>query len=115
MASARSTPRRGLPELVAVCDVGGGSTQIVVGSVSGGPSWARSFDVGSLRLTHRLLEADPPAPASIAAARAAAARELAAGAQPMPQAGARDRRHGARAPPGRRPRRSTTRRSRRPS
>jgi exopolyphosphatase / guanosine-5'-triphosphate,3'-diphosphate pyrophosphatase len=76
----------GLPEIVAVCDVGGGSTQIVVGSVSGGPSWARSFDVGSLRLTHRLLEADPPAPASIAAARAAAARELAAGAQPMPQA-----------------------------
>jgi exopolyphosphatase/guanosine-5'-triphosphate,3'-diphosphate pyrophosphatase len=76
----------GLPETVAVCDVGGGSTQIVVGSVSGGPSWARSFDIGSLRLTHRLLEADPPAPASIAAARVAAAHELAVGAQPMPMA-----------------------------
>jgi exopolyphosphatase / guanosine-5'-triphosphate,3'-diphosphate pyrophosphatase len=76
----------GLPEVVAVCDVGGGSTQIVVGSVSGGPSWARSFDVGSLRLTHRLLEADPPAPASVAAARVTAASELAAGAGPMPQA-----------------------------
>src|SRR4051794_25496961 len=48
----------GLPDTVAVCDVGGGSTQIVVGSVSGGPSWARSFDIGSLRLTHRLLEPD---------------------------------------------------------
>lgn len=76
----------GLPETVAVCDVGGGSTQIVVGSVSGGPSWARSFDIGSLRLTHRLLEDDPPAPAAIAAARVAAARELAVGAQPMPMA-----------------------------
>jgi exopolyphosphatase/guanosine-5'-triphosphate,3'-diphosphate pyrophosphatase len=32
----------GLPDTVAVCDVGGGSTQIVVGSRDGGPAWARS-------------------------------------------------------------------------
>jgi exopolyphosphatase / guanosine-5'-triphosphate,3'-diphosphate pyrophosphatase len=76
----------GLPDTVAVCDVGGGSTQIVVGTVGGGPSWARSFDVGSLRLTQRMLDGDPPKPAAIAAARASAARELSAGVQPMPQA-----------------------------
>ena len=40
---------------VAVCDVGGGSTQVVVGSVPGGPAWARSIDLGSLRLTRRTL------------------------------------------------------------
>jgi exopolyphosphatase/guanosine-5'-triphosphate,3'-diphosphate pyrophosphatase len=76
----------GLPETVAVCDVGGGSTQIVVGSLSGGPSWARSFEVGSLRLTQRYLADDPPAPDAVAAARVAAARELAVGVQPMPLA-----------------------------
>ena len=42
-------------DLVAVCDVGGGSTQVAVGSDSGGPAWTRSFDLGSLRLTRRAL------------------------------------------------------------
>jgi exopolyphosphatase/guanosine-5'-triphosphate,3'-diphosphate pyrophosphatase len=42
-------------DLIAVCDVGGGSTQVVVGTVSGGPAWARSVDLGSLRLTRRAL------------------------------------------------------------
>jgi exopolyphosphatase / guanosine-5'-triphosphate,3'-diphosphate pyrophosphatase len=49
-----------LPETVAVCDVGGGSTQVVVGTRTGGPAWFRSFDVGSLRLTSRMLVDDPP-------------------------------------------------------
>jgi exopolyphosphatase/guanosine-5'-triphosphate,3'-diphosphate pyrophosphatase len=47
-------------ESVAVCDVGGGSTQLVVGTLSGGPAWARSFDLGSLRLTRRALPSSPP-------------------------------------------------------
>src|SRR5436309_2984928 len=51
----------GLPESVAVCDVGGGSTQLVVGTVSGGPAWVRSVDLGSLRLTRRVLDTAPPA------------------------------------------------------
>jgi exopolyphosphatase / guanosine-5'-triphosphate,3'-diphosphate pyrophosphatase len=76
-----------LPEPVAVCDVGGGSTQIVVGTRTGGPTWARSFDVGSLRLTHRLLAEDPPPAKAVAAARAQAARELPAGVTPIPGAG----------------------------
>src|SRR5918999_1872352 len=49
-----------LPESVVVCDVGGGSTQVVVGTRAGGPAWFRSFDVGSLRLTSRMLPDDPP-------------------------------------------------------
>jgi len=35
-------------EPVGVCDVGGGSTQLAVGS-SAGPAWLRSVELGSLR------------------------------------------------------------------
>ena len=59
--------------LVAVVDVGGGSAQVVVGTRRGGPEWLRSIDLGSQRLTSRLLDADPPGRAAIAAARAEAA------------------------------------------
>lgn len=45
---------------VAVCDVGGGSTQIAVGTASGGPAWVRSIDLGSLRLSSRRPCSDPP-------------------------------------------------------
>jgi exopolyphosphatase/guanosine-5'-triphosphate,3'-diphosphate pyrophosphatase len=60
---------RKLPKSVAVCDVGGGSTQVVVGTPTGGAAWARSFDIGSLRLTRRSLPGDPPGEAAIEAAR----------------------------------------------
>jgi exopolyphosphatase / guanosine-5'-triphosphate,3'-diphosphate pyrophosphatase len=62
----------GLPQnrSVAVVDVGGGSAQVVVGSRKAGPQWARSIDLGSQRLTSRLLSADPPGAAAIGAARA---------------------------------------------
>lgn len=56
-------------DAVAVCDVGGGSTQIVVGTVSGGPAWARSIDLGSLRLTRRSLGTAPPTERDLEAAR----------------------------------------------
>jgi exopolyphosphatase / guanosine-5'-triphosphate,3'-diphosphate pyrophosphatase len=53
---------------VAVCDVGGGSTEIVVGD-SGLPSfWNTSVDLGSLRLTAACLGEDPPSDRSLAAA-----------------------------------------------
>jgi exopolyphosphatase/guanosine-5'-triphosphate,3'-diphosphate pyrophosphatase len=42
-----------------VCDVGGGSAQVVVGEDADGIAWWRSLDVGSLRLTNRFgLDAD---------------------------------------------------------
>ncbi|HEY1956326.1 MAG TPA: Ppx/GppA phosphatase family protein [Polyangiaceae bacterium] len=44
---------------VAVFDVGGGSTEVVVGE-RGGSLASRSFDVGSVRLTERHVKSDPP-------------------------------------------------------
>ncbi len=53
---------------VAVCDVGGGSTEIVIGD-GGAPSfWCTSVDLGSLRLTAACLGDDPPSGKAIAAA-----------------------------------------------
>ncbi len=57
-----------LRESVAVCDVGGGSTEIVAGTGAGGPALCHSLDVGSLRLTRRLLAGDPPRKKAVAAA-----------------------------------------------
>jgi exopolyphosphatase/guanosine-5'-triphosphate,3'-diphosphate pyrophosphatase len=51
-----------------VIDIGGGSTELVLGTTS--VEAARSVDVGSVRLTERHLEGDPPEAAQIAAARA---------------------------------------------
>jgi exopolyphosphatase/guanosine-5'-triphosphate,3'-diphosphate pyrophosphatase len=56
-------------ETVAVCDVGGGSTQLAVGIPGNGPTWLRSIDIGSLRLTAQAFEQDPPGKKAVAAAR----------------------------------------------
>src|SRR4051794_1382317 len=53
---------------VAVCDAGGGSTEITVGDRRRGPVWSRSSDIGSLRLTAAALPDDPPTRAQVAAA-----------------------------------------------
>jgi exopolyphosphatase/guanosine-5'-triphosphate,3'-diphosphate pyrophosphatase len=42
-----------LPARIAVCDIGGASTEIAVGSPTGGPDWIESVDLGSVRLTTR--------------------------------------------------------------
>jgi exopolyphosphatase / guanosine-5'-triphosphate,3'-diphosphate pyrophosphatase len=75
------------PESVAVCDVGGGSAQVVVGATATGPAWVRSVDLGSLRLTTRLLSDDPPSADAVAEARAAAAEAFAAVVPPVAQLG----------------------------
>jgi exopolyphosphatase/guanosine-5'-triphosphate,3'-diphosphate pyrophosphatase len=62
--------------LVAVVDVGGGSAQVVVGSRRQGPVWTRSIDIGSQRLTSRLLGGDPPGLEALATARAEVERYL---------------------------------------
>jgi exopolyphosphatase/guanosine-5'-triphosphate,3'-diphosphate pyrophosphatase len=62
--------------LVAVVDVGGGSVQVVVGSRRNGPVWARSIDIGSQRLTSRLLGGDPPGLEALASARVEVERYL---------------------------------------
>ena len=45
-----------LPARVAVCDVGGASTEIAVGSPTGEPDWIESVDLGSIRLTTRAVD-----------------------------------------------------------
>ena len=72
---------------VAVIDVGGGSAQVVVGTRRGGLEWLRSIDLGSQRLTSRLLHDDPPGWEAIGAARAAAAGYLHEFHPPQPQLG----------------------------
>jgi exopolyphosphatase/guanosine-5'-triphosphate,3'-diphosphate pyrophosphatase len=72
LAFAGAITAAGVParRTVAVVDVGGGSAQLVVGSRAAGPQWAQSIDIGSQRLTSRLLADDPPGSAAIGAARA---------------------------------------------
>jgi exopolyphosphatase/guanosine-5'-triphosphate,3'-diphosphate pyrophosphatase len=76
-----------LPATVAVCDTGGGSTEIVVGAPPAAPAWSRSVDLGSLRLTAGFLPGDPPAADELAEARDEAVRRLAELTPPRPQAG----------------------------
>ena len=75
-----------VPATVGVCDVGGGSTQLVVGTAASGPAWIRSVDLGSLRLMRRTLGADPPGRAAIAAARAEIEQHFAGVIPPLPRA-----------------------------
>ncbi|MEU3453933.1 Ppx/GppA phosphatase family protein [Micromonospora sp. NPDC006766] len=53
-----------------VVDIGGGSTEFVVGSSDGGVQAAVSMDIGCVRMTERHLHGDPPSRDEIAAAQA---------------------------------------------
>ncbi len=59
----------GVREPVLVADIGGGSTEVVLGS-SDGIHAALSVDVGCVRLTERHLRDDPPSPDQVGAAEA---------------------------------------------
>lgn len=69
-----------------VVDIGGGSTELVLGTTS--VVAAASMDIGSVRLTERHLHDDPPTPAQVAAASAdvVAALDVAARAVPLGRA-----------------------------
>jgi exopolyphosphatase/guanosine-5'-triphosphate,3'-diphosphate pyrophosphatase len=72
--------------VVAVCDVGGGSTQVAVGTASGGPAWLRSVDLGSLRLSARVACSDPPSKGDVVALRAEARAAFEHVTPPLPKA-----------------------------
>ncbi len=59
----RGTP----PGPVLVVDVGGGSTELVLGDPATGPTAAHSMDVGSVRLHERRMHTDPPTSAEVEA------------------------------------------------
>lgn len=50
---------------VAVVDVGGGSTEIIIGTVSGGVEQVRSWPIGSGQLAEELISSDPPSASEI--------------------------------------------------
>jgi exopolyphosphatase / guanosine-5'-triphosphate,3'-diphosphate pyrophosphatase len=80
-ATAELAARPGGPYLVA--DIGGGSTEFVLGAVH-----AVSVDIGCVRMTERHLHGDPPTRAEVAAAAADidAALDTVAAAVPVRQA-----------------------------
>jgi exopolyphosphatase/guanosine-5'-triphosphate,3'-diphosphate pyrophosphatase len=75
-----------------VTDVGGGSTELVVGSLVDGEASvdaAYSADIGSVRITERCLPGDPPTPDEVAAAREVTAGILDAAFDAVPVEGVR--------------------------
>jgi exopolyphosphatase / guanosine-5'-triphosphate,3'-diphosphate pyrophosphatase len=72
-AEARATFRGAASDLaggerVLVVDIGGGSTELILGQAE--PEALVSLDVGCVRLFEKYLESDPPAPAELDALRA---------------------------------------------
>jgi exopolyphosphatase/guanosine-5'-triphosphate,3'-diphosphate pyrophosphatase len=72
-----------------VADIGGGSTEFVLGEAGDPPAHSISVDIGCVRMTERHLHGDPPADEEVAAAVADidAALEEVAAAVPVRRAG----------------------------
>jgi exopolyphosphatase/guanosine-5'-triphosphate,3'-diphosphate pyrophosphatase len=72
-----------------VVDLGGGSTEIVVGKAANEVVASYSADIGCVRLTERCLHSDPPTAQEVAAARELVRERLAVALRAVPVAGAR--------------------------
>jgi exopolyphosphatase / guanosine-5'-triphosphate,3'-diphosphate pyrophosphatase len=57
-----------VPSPIAVLDIGGGSTELILGDSHGHVRAAHSLDIGSVRVTERLMPSDPPTAEEVAAA-----------------------------------------------
>lgn len=64
------------PGLYLVCDIGGGSTELVLGAPGAPPRRWASIDVGAVRLTERHPTRDPPTDEDLARLEAAADEHL---------------------------------------
>ena len=71
---------------LGVADVGGGSTELVVGTAGGGVTWSVSLPVGSATLTRAELPSDPPTAAELARLRDKLVRVFADVEPPRPVA-----------------------------
>lgn len=71
-------------EPVGVVDVGGGSTQLMVGTTDD-VSWLHCLDLGSLRLTARYLVSDPPLQTELTAAAEAVEKAFEHVTPPLPR------------------------------
>ena len=67
--------REAVAESVLICDIGGGSTELILGGRDGVTDRA-SLDIGCVRMSERHLHTDPPAPAELDALRAEATAAL---------------------------------------
>ncbi|MFY9265894.1 MAG: hypothetical protein WAO61_10810 [Solirubrobacterales bacterium] len=56
-------------ETIAVIDVGGGSSEVAIGTLADGVRWSTSFKIGSGSVTDRFIHGDPPAVDELDAAR----------------------------------------------
>jgi exopolyphosphatase/guanosine-5'-triphosphate,3'-diphosphate pyrophosphatase len=83
---ATRTLRHAPEGMVAVVDVGGGSTELVCGTLEGGVRWSASFRVGSGFLADSYVRSDPPAPDELERIRAHADGVFEALEAPPPEA-----------------------------
>lgn len=83
LGATRTLGRR-LDGTIGVVDVGGGSTELAVGTYDGGVSWWSSYGVGSGSIAEDHLTTDPPAREELAAARRHASKILAPTPVPTP-------------------------------
>ncbi len=81
-ASRLDVPVRGL---LGVVDVGGGSSELVVGTAPDRVRWCVSLEVGSGELAHRLLHSDPPGVDELEQARERAVSTFAGLDPPRPE------------------------------
>jgi exopolyphosphatase/guanosine-5'-triphosphate,3'-diphosphate pyrophosphatase len=58
-------------DTIAVIDVGGGSTEVAVGTLADGVKWSTSFRIGSGMISDAHIHNDPPSAADLDAARGA--------------------------------------------
>ncbi len=75
----------GLEGSVGVCDVGGGSTELLVGTAEAGAAWCRSLELGSIRLMARVGGGDPPEKRIVSQLRREVERAFAGVTPPLPQ------------------------------
>ena len=66
LSFAGATAGLDAPAPYLVVDIGGGSTEFVVGTTE--PEGLRSVDIGCVRITEQFLHSDPPAPEELSAA-----------------------------------------------
>lgn len=82
VGALRGLPAGRVESPALVVDIGGGSTEFVLGDAT--PEFAASVDVGCVRMTERHLVSDPPTAAEVAATRADIRAAIAQAASVVP-------------------------------
>ena len=82
-ANLRATRGLDAPAPYLVVDIGGGSTELVIGT--DGPEHLASIDMGCVRVTEQWLASDPPTPEELSNAVSAARDELADTLRAVPE------------------------------